>query len=132
MMDQTGGHPVVFAAAADLQRLPEGVGDHVGVLGRGDPPAQDPAGEHVDNERDVAETGQRPHVGEVGHPQLVDAGRGRPATLDQVRMPRGCVVATCGDRAMLSAEDAADPGDLHQPGHLVAADVVAGAASRMP
>src|SRR4029453_9775755 len=32
----------------------------------------------------------------------------------------------------LSAEDAADPGDLHQPGHLVAADVVAGAASRMP
>ena len=49
MMDQTSGHPVVFTAAADLQRLPEGVGDHAGVLGRGDPPAQDPAGEHVDN-----------------------------------------------------------------------------------
>jgi hypothetical protein len=47
-------------------------------------------------------------------------------------MPRRCVVATGGDRAVLSAEDAADPGDLHQPGHLVAADVVAGAASRMP
>ena len=32
MMDQTRGHPVVFAAPADLQRLPEGVGDHAGVL----------------------------------------------------------------------------------------------------
>jgi hypothetical protein len=112
MMDQTSGHPVVFAAAADLQRLPEGVDDHVGVLGRGDPPAQDPAGKHLDNERDVAETSQRPQVGEVGHPQLIDAGRGRPATLDQVRMPRRCVVATGGDRAVLSAEEAAEPGDL--------------------
>jgi hypothetical protein len=47
-------------------------------------------------------------------------------------MPRRCIVATGGDRAVLSAQDAADPGDLHQPSHLVAADVVAAAASRMP
>ena len=33
MMDQSGGHPVVFAVAADLQRLPEGVGNHAGVQG---------------------------------------------------------------------------------------------------
>ena len=47
-------------------------------------------------------------------------------------MPRRCVAATGGHRAVFSAEDAADPDDLHQPGHLVAAEVVAGAASRMP
>jgi hypothetical protein len=57
-MDQTGGHPVMFAAAADLQRLPEGVGDQAGVLGGGNPPAQDPAGEHVDDERDTDEPSQ--------------------------------------------------------------------------
>ena len=62
MMDQPCGDPLVLAAAADLQRLPQGVGDHFGVLGGGDSPAEDAAGEHVDDEPDVDEPGQRPHI----------------------------------------------------------------------
>src|SRR5215217_5068054 len=132
MMDQTGGRPVVFVAAADLQRLPQRVSDHAGVFGGGDPPAQDRSGEHVDNECDVDETGQRPHIGEVGHPQLVDPSGSMPATLDQVRVPRRGLVALRSHGAMPPADGAGDPGQTHQPGHLVAAEVVAGAASRMP
>jgi hypothetical protein len=50
-----GAIQYVLTAAADLQRLMEGVGDHAGVLGGGDPPAEDAAGEHVDDEGDLAE-----------------------------------------------------------------------------
>jgi hypothetical protein len=55
-----------------------------------------------------------------------------PATLDQIRMPRRGLVPSGGHGAMLPADRADDPADPHQPGHLVPADVVAGAAGRMP
>jgi hypothetical protein len=58
-MDQPRGDPGVLGAAGDLQRLSQGVGDHPGVFGGGDPPAQNPAGEDVDDERDIDEPGQR-------------------------------------------------------------------------
>ena len=41
---------VVFTAAADLQGLPQRVGDHRGVFGGGDPRTEDASGEHVDDE----------------------------------------------------------------------------------
>jgi hypothetical protein len=42
---------------ADLHGLAEGVADHAGVLGGGHAPAEDAAGEHVDDERDVDKSG---------------------------------------------------------------------------
>jgi hypothetical protein len=86
MMNQPRGGPGVPAATTDLQRLPQRVSDHAGLLGGG-PPAQDPTGEHVNDERDVDKSGQRPHIGEVGHPQLVDSGGRMPAASDQSGCP---------------------------------------------
>jgi hypothetical protein len=60
MMNQPRVGTGVLVAATDLQGLPQRAGDHAGVLGDGYPPAQDPAGEHLDDERDVDEAGQRP------------------------------------------------------------------------
>ena len=74
------------------------------------PPAQDQAGVHVDDERDVTEPGQGPHIGEVGHPQLIGAGRGMPAALDQIRMPRRGLVPPSRHGAVLPADRASDSG----------------------
>jgi hypothetical protein len=61
-MHEPGGSPLGVGAVSGIKGLPEGVEDQRGLLAGGDPPAQDPPGEHVDDERDVAEPGQRPHA----------------------------------------------------------------------
>jgi hypothetical protein len=121
-----------FADLSGGQGLVQGVGHQRGVLGGGDPPAQDPSREHVDDERDVHEPGQGPHVGEVGHPQPVRRGRGVPAALDQVRVPRRPDLAHGGAGGVPAADDTGDPGEAHQPADLVPADIQARPPSRVP
>ena len=119
--------PTRFGDPSSGQRLMQGVGDQGCLLARRHPPAQDPAGEDVDDERDVHEPGHRPHVGEVSHPQFVRCGGIVPAALDQVRVPRRGVVPARGPRAVPTTDRAADPADAHQPAHLVPADLDPGA-----
>jgi hypothetical protein len=52
-------------AAARVDRLLERIEHKVGAHGRRHPPAHDPAGKDIDDERDVDESGPGRHVGEV-------------------------------------------------------------------
>jgi hypothetical protein len=110
----------------------KGVGDQAGVLAGGDSPAQDPAGEHVDDERDIDEPGQGPYIREVRNPQLVGPSRRLPGPFHQVGVPRRRPIRAGRDGAVLPADRASDPGQPHQPTHLVPADVQARAAGRVP
>lgn len=109
----------------------QGVGDQGCFLRWPDPPAQDAAGEDVDDEGDIDEPGQRPYVGEVGHPQLVQAGGGGPVPLDQIRVPGGGVVAAGGDRGVSPPGHPLDAGDTHEASDLVTADLDPRAAGTM-
>ena len=81
-------HEVAEAvAAAVVDRLLERVQDEVGAQRRRDPPADDPPGEDVDDERDVDEATPGGDVGKVGDPELIRPGRGE-APLDQIGRPR--------------------------------------------
>lgn len=65
MVDQPSAGPLDVVALTHVEGLAERVKDQPGLLRAADPPAKHPAGEDVDDERDVAEPGQGPHVGEV-------------------------------------------------------------------
>ena len=77
MVDQVGqvGADVLSAPDPHLQRIQR----QIGVESRGQLPADDPAGEHVEHERRVHPPAMGRHIGQVGHPQLVRCRRGEVA-----------------------------------------------------
>ena len=82
------------------------------------PPAQDPPGVGVDDERDVHPPGPGRDVGDVGDPQAVRGRRGEPA-LHQVTGPlRGGSAIVV--RLTLPRHGAGQPGVAHQPLHRAA------------
>ena len=103
-------------ASSGEQGLLEGGQDQGGGLGRRHPPAQDPPRVHVGHEADIDEPGQRPYVGEVGHPPLVGSGRGVPVPFDQVGMAGGPEVADGGLGLVLSPAHPLDAEDLPSAG----------------
>jgi hypothetical protein len=62
---------------AIVERLLERVERQITAQRTRHPPANDPAGEHVDHERDVREAPPRRHVRQIGDPQFVRAGSPR-------------------------------------------------------
>jgi hypothetical protein len=82
--------------------------------------------EHVGHEAGVHKAFQGPHVGEVGHPPLVDSGGGVPRPADQVGMAGRLGIASSGHGAVLASGNALDTDDAHEPGHLVAPDTMTG------
>ncbi len=96
-------------------------GQAVGVEGRRDRPADDLAGAYVGDERDVAESGEDPHVGDVSDPQAVGLLRGE-APPDEVRAGIGLLRGARGDR-LPAAPHPLKVSCSHEAGDVVAADV---------
>ena len=96
----------------------------------GDSPAHDHPAEGVGDEAHVGHSGPGRHERQIGDPQLVGGGRGEVAA-DQVGVTRAGRIGPAG-ADLLAASGAFDAGDAHQPGGLVAADVVTGANCRFP
>lgn len=69
-------------------RLLQRVQDELGAHARADPPAEDPAGTGIDDERDIDPPRPRRDVRDVGHPQPVRHQRCKTAT-DKVQRPLG-------------------------------------------
>ena len=80
---------------AGPNRLFQGVESQIGSEGVGDPPADDPSREDVDDERRVGEAGPGGHIGDVGDPQLVGRRR-HEVTVDQVSRPAQDVTRDSG------------------------------------
>ena len=97
---------------------------------RGDSPPDDRAGVGVDDEADVGDAGPGRHEGQICDPQLVRRGGGEVAA-HQVRVPRHARVWRGGAHP-LGAPHALDTLGAHQPGDLVAADVVTRASRGLP
>ncbi len=76
---------------AVVQRLLQGIEDEPGMRGPGHPPADDAAGEDVDDEGGVREASPRRHVGEARHPQHVRPRRPELAVHLVRRAGRGLV-----------------------------------------
>ena len=117
--------PVVSSAGvlAGPQPHLEGVEGQVGAQALRQLPADDAAGEHVDDERGVDPAGEGAAVGDVGDPQLVRCRRGEGA----VHQVRAGVGPGAGDRGAwaLGPRDPAQTGGAHQPMHGAAGDPVA-------
>ena len=128
-MNQTGeGRCAVVVA--DPQRHLQAVQHQGGGHGGGDPPAQDPAGEHVEDQRCIHHSGPGRHISEIGHPQPVWT-RGAELPVDPVGRP---VMISIGDGgAGPLAAHRAEPALLpHQPFHRATGHIMAAAAQVQP
>ena len=94
-----------------------------------DGPAHDAAGADVGDERDVTQSRQDTHVGDVGNPQLVRAFGGEPA-FDEIEAGIGVSGRACGTWFPAAAY-ALETGDPHQAGELVTTDLPAGTQHRV-
>lgn len=81
VVDQLG--QVAARAAAGPDAHFEGVEGEVGVQARGQLPAHDPAGEHVDHEHRVDPAGEGSDVGDVLDPETIQRRRDKPP-LDEI------------------------------------------------
>jgi len=115
-MDHPGDVPT-----AAVHRHRDGVDDQVGLAVAGHRPADDQPAENVCDTGQVEPALDGGHVGDVGDPQLVRAGRGELA-VDQVRGRLGLGVLL-GDRERpLAPVTPDDLGFAHQPGDPLLAD----------
>ena len=96
-----------------MNRLLEGVEHQVGAHRVRDLPADDPAGEDVNDEGRVDEAVGRGHVGEVGYPQLIRP-RGAELSVHEIRHDRSGVGPRGHDGAA-AADGAPQPQHLHEP-----------------
>src|SRR5699024_10210033 len=96
------------------------------------PPSKDPAGEHIGHEGDVAEPGGGPNVGQVRDPPLVRPPGQVPVPLDIVRVSGHLACGRDSRAHALTAADACDSSDFHQPFNLVPPDVVASPQRGLP
>lgn len=110
MMDQSAE-----GSFARPQCLLQGGEHEVYVQRAGDVPADDVAGEDVDDEGRVSEAGPGAHVGDVGHPEPVGGG-GAEVSLHQVQRP-WCRLVRNGRANLPAAPDASQPQLAHQAFH---------------
>jgi len=128
-MDQSAQVENATAATGPDRHL-RGVEDQIGGHCGGCPPADDAAGEDVEDEGHVDDTSEGGHVGEVGHPQLIRSGRGE-IPVDQISRP---LVMLGGDRGadLLPAQRSGPPLGSHQPFDRAPSHVVAMCAQVQP
>jgi hypothetical protein len=120
---------VAFAVALPQAHL-DGGQDEFGVFGGGCGPADDAAGEGVDDEGDVDRAGPGCDVGEVRDPGPVRR-LGDEVAVDQVRGAFGGPVLDGGDD-LPAADSAGDAEFAHQPLDGAAGDLVALPAQVVP
>jgi hypothetical protein len=97
---------------------------------RSHPPPHDHPRVCVNDEAHVGHPGPGRHECQVGHPELVRGSRGEVA-VHQVRVPRRGWVSFGGPHPF-AAPDPLNACGPHQPGHLIATDVMTIATSRFP
>lgn len=93
MNQPIGDRVAVPAALPDRHR--QGVADQLVAHRRGDRPAQNLLGEHVDDEGGIGPARPRRHVGHIGDPELI-WDRGGEVALHQVGCRLAAVVADGG------------------------------------
>ena len=108
----------------------QGVEDHRCAHVGGDAPADDEAAERVDDQAHVGGAGAGGDRGEVGDPQPV-RGRCGEVAAHQIAGALRAGGGLGGAHPALAGRPG-DAGGAHQPGDLVAADVMAGPAGRRP
>jgi hypothetical protein len=107
-----------FHRTAVVQRLLQGIEDEIGMCRPRHPPADDAAGEDVDDEGHVHEALPSRHVGEIRHPQGIRMRRPElPVHL--VRRARGGLVSDRGP-GLLAADCATQAHPPHQALHRTA------------
>jgi hypothetical protein len=102
------------------ERHLQGVDDQLRAQVVGDRPADDPAGEHVEDDGEVDPPLAAAVLGDVGDVEPVGLGRGEPP-LHQVLGPLGRGVAASA-AAQPAPVHPLQPGAAHQPFHPLAAD----------
>ena len=90
-----------------------------GVQRRRHRPADDPAAEHIEDNRQVQEARPCRNVGDIGHPKHIRC-IGREPTVDQIRRLTPTITHRC-DRK-LAAADTSNAGGAHEPRNTVLAD----------
>jgi len=120
-MDDTGDVP---AAGGDRHR--DGVADQPGLAVDVHAPADDPAAEHVEHDRQVEPADHGGDVGDVGDPLLVRSGRGEVSVEQVGRRHRGR--GRLGEVPPGAAVHALPAVGPHDPRHPFPSDVHAGVA----
>ena len=92
-------------------------------------PPDDPPGERVDDEAHIGHARPGRHVGEIRDPERVRCCRGEVA-VHQIRSPPHVRIGTGGEHLLPLTADTCDAQLAHQPGDLVAADVMTRPAGR--
>lgn len=115
VMDQRGQ----TVAAAIVDRLLERIEDEVGAQRRRHAPADNPAREGVDDQRDVHKPAPRRDVREVGHPEFIRPGR-REVPVDQIGGPRAIRLGVRRRDPGAAADHPGEPQGPHQPPHRTA------------
>ena len=121
----------IGAVPAAGQRHPQRVEHEIGAHVTGELPADDPAAEDVDHEREEHQPLPAAQVAEVRDPQTI-RGRRAEVTPDQVRPPRRRSVGDRGPPWLAAPLGALDTVGAHQPLDAVAASVDALALERQP
>jgi len=101
-----------------VQRLFERIEDEPCMRRPGDPPADNAAGECIDDEGHIDEPGPGRDIGEVADPEPVRRGRLELAVHPVERARRGLVGDRRADR--LAPDDALQAHGIHQPLHRAA------------
>jgi hypothetical protein len=121
----------VSAGLAGAERHPHRVEHEISAHVGGELPANDHAGEHVDQEREVQAALPGAQVGEVADPQAVGRGRGE-VPIDEIWQLVRLRIRDRGPPRLPSAFRAADALLAHQPGDLVTAGGLALPPQLMP
>src|ERR1700733_6261293 len=96
-----------------VQRLFQGIDDEARIPGAADPPANDAAGEGVDDKRHIDKALPRRHVGKIGYPEPIRL-RCAELAFDMIQGTwRGFVADRRLDR--LAADSALQTHRSHQP-----------------
>jgi hypothetical protein len=108
----------------------EGIEDQFGGHRGGRPPADDPAGEHIEDEGDVDRPRPGRDIGEVRDPEPVGSGRSE-VPVDQIRRP-GVLGGRDRGPGVLAPQRSRPALGGHQPLHSAPRHVVAVAAQMQP
>jgi hypothetical protein len=121
----------VGARLAAMKRHPQRVEDEVCAHVAGELPADDHPAVGVEHEGEEDEPVPAAQVGQIGDPELVRAG-GREVALDEIRPAGGLHVRSGRPPRLPAPFRTDDPVAAHQPLHLAAWHLLAGATQRLP
>lgn len=116
--------PAAGSAGGDQCVLESEQRQPCGAKAARDRPSHDAPGVDIGDERDVAEPGDRAHVGDVSDPQLMRTIRGE-AAFHEIR-PGIRHASRAGRDRLTAAPNPLQAGFPHEPGDLVTADLPAG------